>query len=213
MSSKFNTQSSHGLSGFFLLVTIFIIAVSILAICTTILATEYAIEKDDLQVSSLAHLTKSMDWLNDYNEEKIGERILKAQLDILDIGLLGAPNISNNTDQITQNINNYKSHTKLLDADEKTNGSLLNLKYNADTENNKFLKSVVNISHVSKIIITYELVTILLIIGAGLGGMSEIARNKLIGYSAFPIGGIGIIVLILVIFYPSAIIGPHTTLH
>ena len=77
---------------------------------------------------------------------------------------------------------------KLLDADEKYNGSLLNLKYNADTENNKFLTSVVNISHVSKIIITYELVTILLIIGAGLGAMSEIARNKLSGYSAFPIG-------------------------
>ena len=213
MSSKFNTQSSHSLSGFFLLVTIFIIALSILAICTTIVATEYSIEKDDLQISSLAHLTKAIDWLNDYNEEKIGERILKAQLDSIDIGLLGAPNSSNKTDQISQNIDNYKSHIKLLDADEKTNGSLLNLKYNADTENNKYITSLVDISHVSKILITYELVTILLIIGTGLGGVSEIARNKLIGYPAFLIGGIGIIILILVIFYPSAIIGPHTTLH
>jgi hypothetical protein len=213
MSSKFNTRSSHGLSGFFLLVTIFITALSILAICTTIVATEYSIEKDDLQVSSLAYLTKAIDWLNDYNEEKIGERILKAQLDSLDIGLLGAPNISNKTDQISQNIDNYKSHINLLDADEKTNGSLLNLKYNADIENDKYLTSLVDISHVSKILITYELVTILLIIGTGLGGVSEIARNKLIGYPAFLIGGIGIIILILVIFYPSAIIGPHTTLH
>jgi hypothetical protein len=213
MPSKFNTPGSHGLSGFFLLVTMFIIALSILAICTTIVATEYSIEKDDLQVSSLAHLTKAIDWLNDYNEEKIGERILKAQLDSLDIGLLGAPNISNKTDQISQNIDNYKSHINLLDADEKTNGSLLNLKYNADIENNKYLTSLVDISHVSKILITYELVTILLIIGTGLGGMSEIARNKLIGYPAFLIGAIGIIILILVIFYPSAIMGPHTTLH
>ena len=116
-------------------------------------------------------------------------------------------------DQISQNIDNYKSHIKLLDADEKTNGSLLNLKYNADIENNKYITSLVDISHVSKILITYELVTILLIIGTGLGGVSEIARNKLIGYPAFLIGGIGIIILILVIFYPSAIIGPHTTLH
>ena len=210
MSSKFNTPGSHGLSGFFLLVTIFIIA---LAICTTIVATEYSIEKDDLQISSLAHLTKAIDWLNDYNEEKIGERILKAQLDSLDIGLLGAPNISNKTGQISQNIDNYKSHINLLDADDKTNGSLLNLKYNADIENNKYFTSLVDIFHVSKILIKYELVTILLIIGTGLGGMSEIARNKLIGYPAFLIGGIGIIILILVIFYPSAIIGSHTTLH
>ena len=150
-----------------------------ITICTNNVATGSHI-KDDLQISSLAHLTKAIDWLNDYNEEKIGERILKAQLDSLDIGLLGAPNISNKTGQISQNIDNYKSHINLLDADEKTNGSLLNLKYNADIENNKYFTSLVDIFHVSKILIKYELVTILLIIGTGLGGMSEIARNKLI---------------------------------
>ncbi len=40
------------------------------------------LKKDDLQITSLAHLTKSMDWENDYNEEKIGERILNARLTI-----------------------------------------------------------------------------------------------------------------------------------
>jgi len=77
----------HSVSGFFLIVTFFIIGVSILAVYTTTLATELGLEKDDLQITSLAHLMKSMDWENDYNEEKIGERILKAQLDNLNITL------------------------------------------------------------------------------------------------------------------------------
>jgi hypothetical protein len=213
MSGKFNTVGIHGLSGFFLIVTIFVIAVSILAVYTTILAAEYSIKKDDMQIASLMHLTKSMDWFNDYNEEKIGERLLKAQIDNLNITLQSNSINSNNAAQFIQNIDNYKSHLKLLDADEKINGSLLNLKYNADTENNKFLQSLVNISDVSKIIAIYELATILLIIGAGLGGMSEIARNKLIGYPAFLIGGIGVTILLMVTFLPSTVIGAHITIH
>ena len=65
---------------------------------------------------------------------------------------------------------------------------------------------MVDISAISKLIGMYEFVTILLIIGAGLGGISEIAKNKLIGYPAFAVGGIGII-LLLVLFLPSIIIG------
>lgn len=55
----------------FLIVTFLIIGVSILAVYTTTLATELGLEKDDLQITSLAHLMKSMDWENDYNEEKL----------------------------------------------------------------------------------------------------------------------------------------------
>ena len=77
----------HSVSGFFLIVTFVIIGLSILAVYTTILATELGLEKDDMQITSLTHLIKSMDWENDYNEEKIGERILKAQLDDLNIRL------------------------------------------------------------------------------------------------------------------------------
>jgi hypothetical protein len=55
-----------GVSGFFLLTTIFIIAVSILVAYTTIFATECS-KKDDLQISSLGHLIKSLDWFNGYN--------------------------------------------------------------------------------------------------------------------------------------------------
>jgi hypothetical protein len=213
MSDKSTNREIHRLSGFFLVVTIFVITVSILAVYTTILAAEYSILKDDMQVSSLVHLTKSMDWFNDYNEEKIGARVLQTQIDNLNLSLQISLNNSNNISQFIQNINNYKSHLNLLEADEKTMGSLLNLKNNADTENNEFLQALKNISYASKIIGLYELATILLIIGAGLGGMSEIARNKLLGYPAFIIGGIGVIILFIVTFLSSIITGTHLTIH
>ena len=213
MSNRVNKERAHGLSGFFLITTIFVVAVSILAVYTTILATEYGIKKDDLQVASLMHLVKSIDWLNDYNEEKIGERILRTQLETLNITI--RVNNSNINSQLLDNFNNYTSHLKLLDSDERTNGSLLNLKYSSRTENERFLKSLVDISNVSKLIGVYELSTVLLVIGAGLGGMAEIAHNRLLGYSAFLIGGIGIVLVIIISFIPSMAIaiGKHTTIH
>lgn len=213
MSDKSTSRGIQGLSGFFLVVTILVISVSILAVYTTILAAEFSIMKDDMQVSSLVHLTKSMDWFNDYNEEKIGGRLLKAQIDNLNLSLQISSNNSNNISQFIQNINNYKSHLKLLEGDEKTMGSLLSLKNNAETENNEFLQALKNISYVSKIIGFYELATILLIISAGLGGMSEISRNKLLGYPAFIIAGIGVAILVIVTFLPSIITGTHMTIH
>lgn len=200
-------------SRFFLHITIFIISISLLAIYTTIVVAEYSVTKDDLQISSLAHLVKYIDWENDYNEEKIGERVLKAEIDNLVLGLQATSNNRSIISQITQDISNYNSHIKQLDADENTNGSLLSLKNNAQAENTKLLESISNLSGISKIIGIYELVTILLIIATGLGGMSEIARNKLLGYPAYFIGGIGIIVLILITFVPSALIGPHLKIH
>lgn len=215
MSDRLNKERAHGLSGFFLIITIFIVAVSILAVYTTILATEYGIKKDDLQVASLMHLVRSMDWLNDYNEEKIGERILRAQLDTLNITLHTNISNTNLNSQLIKKFDNYKSHLRLLDSDEKTNGSLLNLKYSAETENDRFLESLTDISHVSKLIGVYELSTVLLVISAGLSGMSEIARNRLLGYSGLLIGGIGIILVVIISVFPSIAIaiGGHATIH
>ena len=63
------------------------------------------------------------------------------------------------------------------------------------------MKSLCNISETSKIITTYELITILLIIGAALGGISEVAKNKLIAYPGFAVGGAGVIILLF--FLPT----------
>ena len=57
-----------------------------------------------------------------------------------------------------------------------------------------------NISDTSKIIMTYELVTILLIVGAGLAGTSEVIKNKLVAYPGFAVGGAGVIILLLFSF-------------
>jgi len=195
----------HTVSGFFLIVTFIIIGVSILAVYTTTLATELGLEKDNIQITSLAHLIKSMDWENDYNEEKIGERILKAQLDDLNIRLQG-DNTQKNVTELENNLGMYKSHLEYLKEGVTANGSYLNLKYKAESEYESFLQSTDHISDISKIIGIYELITVLLIIAAGLGGVSEIARNKLLGYPAFIIGGIGVILLFVITFFPSKLI-------
>jgi hypothetical protein len=78
--------------------------------------------------------------------------------------------------------------------------SLANLRYKVEAENSAYEKSLGNISETSKIITTYELVTVLLIVGAGLGGISEIAKNKMIGYAGLAIGGVGVIILLLFLF-------------
>jgi hypothetical protein len=59
-----------------LIVSLFVIAVSILAIYSTIAASEYGLKKDDMQIQSLTHLVKSNDWLTDYEKHKLGEIIL-----------------------------------------------------------------------------------------------------------------------------------------
>jgi len=55
---------------------------------------------------------------------------------------------------------------------------------------------VIVASQYSKFIEAYDFVTILLIIGVGLGGISEIAKNKPLGYASLVVGGFGVIVLI-----------------
>ena len=70
-----------------MIVSLFVIAVSILAIYSTIAASEYGLKKDDMQTQSLTHLLKSNDWLNDYEEQKLGEIILQSQIDNMNITL------------------------------------------------------------------------------------------------------------------------------
>jgi len=159
-----------------------------------------------MQTQSITHLVKSNDWLNDYEEQKLGEIILQSQIDNMNITL---QNNNNNNNLSTSNathkqaiyyLHKYKSYIDTLHADKSVEGSLSNLLYKAEIENTAYEKSLNNISETSKIITTYELITILLIIGAGLAGISEIAKNKLIGYPGFAVGGAGVIILLLFLF-------------
>jgi hypothetical protein len=97
----------------------------------------------------------------------------------------------------------------VVHANKTVDGSLANLKYNADSEQKVYEESLIDLSEISKFITIYELITI----GTGLGGLSEIAKNKVLGYSGFVVGSIGVIVLILVIFVPLTIIGGQEPFH
>jgi hypothetical protein len=211
-----NNHAPGRLTGFFLAISIFLIVISILAVYSTVAATEYGAKKDDLQIVSLTHLLKSMDWLNDYQQQNIGEKLLLAQIDILNLTLHNVSgnhtnstrtSIVNNSALHKQFISNpitkYESYIGKLHAERSVVGSLANLKYNAEAENSTYEKSLITISETSKFITIYELITILLIIGAGLCGISEIAKNKFLGYPGFIVGSVGLIILLLVTLEPS----------
>ena len=174
---------------------------SILTVYSTIAASEYGLKKDDMQTQSIIHLVKSNDWLNDYEEQKLGEKILQSQIDNMNISLQNNNAIYN---QANYYLHKYKSYIDTLHADKSVEGSLANLQHKAEVETSSYEKSLNNISEASKIITTYELITILLIIGAGLAGISEIAKNKLIGYPGFAVGSAGVIILLLFLFTGSA---------
>ena len=49
-----------------------------------------------MQTQSIIHLVKSNDWLNDYEEQRLGEKILQSQIDNVNITLQNNNNNNNN---------------------------------------------------------------------------------------------------------------------
>ena len=201
MSNPSYDNNNQHLTKFFLFVSLFVIAVSILAVYSTISASEYGLKKDDMHTHAIVHLVKSNDWLNDYEEQKLGEKILQSQIDNVNITLEN--NLSSFATihkQVNNYLHKYRSYIDTLHADKSVEGSLANLQYKEQIEQSEYEKTLNNISETSKIIMTYELATILLIVGAGLAGTSEVTKNKLVAYPGFVIGGAGIIILLLFLF-------------
>lgn len=152
-----------------------------------------------MHTQSIVHLVKSNDWLNDYEEQKLGEVILQSQIDNVNITLQNNNNTSNAITQKQANdyLHKYRSYIDTLHADKSVEGSLANLQYKEQIEESEYEKTLNNISETSKIITTYELVAIVLIVGAGLAGTSEVTKNKMVAYPGFVIGGAGIIIIII----------------
>ena len=189
---------AHHPAKFFLVVPLFVIAVSILAVYSNISATEYDLKKDDMHTHAIIHLVRSNDWLNAYEEQNLGEKILQSQIDNVNITL---QNTATTQKQAANTyMYKYRSYIDTLHADKSVEGSLANLQYKEQIERNEYEKTLSNISETSKIIMTYELVTILLIVGAGLAGTSEVTKNKLVAYPGFAVGGAGVIILLLLLF-------------
>jgi hypothetical protein len=198
-----NQHQPHRPTRFFLIVSLFVISMSILAVYSTITASEYGLKKDDMHTHAIVHLVKSNDWLNDYEEQRLGEQILQSQIDNVNITLQNNSSGSSYTatqKQAYDYLHKYRSHIDALHTDKSVDGSLANLQYKAGLEESEYDKTLDNISETSKIIMTYELVTILLIVGAGLAGTSEVTKNKMVAYPGFAVGGSGIIILLLFLF-------------
>jgi Domain of unknown function (DUF4337) len=195
---------AHRPTKFFLVVSLFVIAMSILAVYSTITASEYNLKKDDMHTHAIVHLVKSNDWLNDYEEQRLGEKILQSQIDNVNITAL--QNTTTTQKQAANKyLHKYRTYIDTLHADKSVEGSLANLKNKEEIEKSEYEKTLNNISETSKIIMTYELVTILLIVGAGLAGTSEVTKNKLVAYPGFAVGGVGIIILLLFLFTGSTV--------
>src|SRR5690348_4661563 len=113
VASDLNNHGRVHLTKYFLIISIFLIFISILAVYSTVAATEYGAKKDDLQIVSLTHLLKSMDWLNDYEQQNIGEKLLLAQIDSLSLTLHNVSgNYTNNTPTLI--VNNSALHKQFI---------------------------------------------------------------------------------------------------
>ncbi len=105
-----------------------------------------------------------------------------------------------------QTLSKYQSLLNKLHASKLVNDSIANLNERATTEEKLYDNSLVSFSQISKTIETYDMITILLIIGAGLTGLAEIAKNKLLAYAGFGAGGLGIVILIYVLINPMGLV-------
>jgi hypothetical protein len=203
----------HKLTRFFLTISIFIIVISVLAAYATTMGAEYSIKKNDIQAESLSHLVKSQDWWSDYQAHKLREKIFQMEVDNLNNTLHQQPpvqqssSISHQQQQniYVQTLSKYQSYLSKLHANKSVSDSIANLADKAKTEQKLYEQSLLDSSQNSKFVEAYDFATILLIIGAGLGGMSEIAKNKLLGYPSLVVGGLGVIVLLLTTLMPSLV--------
>ena len=148
-----NNQNPRQLTRFFLAVSLFVIAVSILAVYSTIAASEYSTKKDDMHTHAIVHLVKSNDWLNDYEEQKLGEKILQSQIDNMNITLQNNNSnplgVSTAQKQAINYLHKYISYIDTLHADQSVEGSLANLKTKEQIEQSEYEKTLKDISTTS----------------------------------------------------------------
>jgi Domain of unknown function (DUF4337) len=200
-------RSKYKRTNFYFMISAFIIGISVLAIFSAIMVSEYNSKKDDAQAESITYLINSTDWWNDYQAHKVKEKIYQMQIDNLNIALYDRkqqqqlPNIYQ-----LQTLTNYTEFLSQLHADKKHEDSLKNLMDKAQTKYNYYLNSIKEISKNKDFVRLYDMITILLIMGASVGGISEIAKNKPLGYSAFGFGGLGVLMLLLTVFIPQILL-------
>jgi hypothetical protein len=100
---------------------------TLIPVYSTITASEHDLKKDDIHTRAIVHLVKSNDWLNDYEEQKLGEKIQQFQIDNVNITL---QNTTTTQKQAANNyLHKYITYIDTLHADKSVEGSLANLQY------------------------------------------------------------------------------------
>jgi oligoribonuclease NrnB/cAMP/cGMP phosphodiesterase (DHH superfamily) len=203
MASSSNLEH-HKLTRFFFIISVFITTTPVLAVYTTIMTTHYGIKQNDMHTEAMTHLVKSHDWWNNYQVHKLREKIFQVEVDNLNNTLNQLPTSASHQQRllIMQTLSKYQSYLSKLHANKSITDSLASLANKAQTEEKSYEQSIIAASDYSNLIEAYDFVTILLIVGVGLGGISEIAKNKLLGYASLVVGGFGVIVLLLITFTP-----------
>ena len=194
------------------------IGISVLAIYSSIMVSQYNSNKDDVQAESIRHLLNSTDWWNNYQAHVVKENIYQLQIDNLNIALSDKSQQqkqeqpSSIDQQESQNMHkrdNLAKYQKLigeLHADKDSEDSLNDLEFKAKDAYKSYVDSIKEVNRHTSLIKLYDFVIILLIMGASIGGMSETAKNKPLGYSAFGFGGSGVAILLLTMFLPHVLL-------
>ena len=103
-------------------------------------------------------------------------------------------------DMYAQTFSKYQSLLDKLHANKSVTDSIAYLGNKASAEMNLYTQSLVSSKQISNTVETFDMITILLIIGAGLKGIAEISKNKMLAYAGFSIGGCGLLILVLSLF-------------
>jgi hypothetical protein len=190
---------------FFFMLSVFIASISVLAAYSSTSASNYNGIAGDAGAKATRHLVMAEDWWNNYQAHKLREVTWQTEIDNLKISLANPSLSTQEKDVISSNIVKYQADLDKLHADNSVENSLANLSGKAQSEENIYQSYLDNAAQNGKLASKYSFASTLLIIGAGLGGVSNIAKKRLLGYPCFAIGGAGVIMLLLLTFLPTLV--------
>ncbi len=193
-----NNDSSHH-HRFFLILSIFIGVISVLAAYSSITASQLNVTATHSMSEATSHLVNASDWWNDYQAHKLREKVWETQIDNLNVNLASASLNDAQRENVTGLISKYNSYLDKLHADNSTEDSLANLSVKAKAEEEGYRNSVDRAEEKTSFAEGYEAATTFLVISSGLGGVSNITKRKLLGYPSFGIGAVGIAVFLFVL--------------
>lgn len=196
-------SSQH--SKFFFILGVFIASISVLAAYSSTIAANYGGLASGAGAEATRHLVQAEDWWNDYQAHKLREKVWETEIDNLKISLAGQAITAAQRANATSSLAKYQSYVDTLHADNATTDSLANLAGKAQTEQAQYERLLDTATKDSKYSDKYGFATTMLVIGAGLGGVSNIAKKRLLGYPCFGIGSVGVIMILLVAFAPAAL--------